>query len=183
GWVTGLPLTASDNEMTAAHEKLEAYARAVSPEREREVRSAFDKQRGLIAAERERIHLANARGGIIVRTEPAGAEGMIGSFEHGKSPITVKEVPLGRYPVIARLDNYEDRVGEIVVEENRFSELDARLVRSAGTLRILTEPSVLAWQVGSAQTPEKGQGSEELKVPAGYFEVGVSRGGMAGNWG
>lgn len=177
GWVTGLPLTASDNEMTAAQDKLEAYARAVSPERAREVRSAFDKQRGLIAAERERIHLANARGGIIVRTEPAGAEVMIGSFEHGKSPITVKEVPLGRYPVIARLDNYEDRVGEIVVEENRFSELDARLVRSTGTLRILTEPSVVAWQVRGAETAEKGQGLQELKLPTGHYEVVFSREG------
>lgn len=175
GWVTGLALTASDNEMTAAQEKLESYARAVSPERAREVRSAFDKQRGLIAAERQRIHLANARGGIIVRTEPAGAEVMIGSFEHGKSPITLKEVPLGHYPVIARLDNYEDRVGEVVVEENRFSELDARLVRSTGTLRIVTEPSVVAWQVRGAETAEKGQGPQELKLPTGHYEVVFSR--------
>ena len=177
GWVTGLPLTASDNEMVAAKEKLDSYALAVSPERAREVRSAFDKQRGLIAAERDRVHLAKARGGIIVRTEPAGAEVMIGSLEHGKSPITLKEVPLGHYPVIARLDNYEDRVGEIVVEENRFSELDARLVRSTGTLRIATEPSVVAWQVRGAETAEKGQGQQELKLPTGHYDVAFSRGG------
>ena len=175
GWVTGLALTASDNEMTAVQERLEPYARAAAPERAREVRSAFDKQRGLIAAERERIHLANARGGIIVRTEPAGAEVLIGSLEHGKSPITLKEVPLGRYPVIARLDDYEDRVGEVVVEENRFSELDARLVRSTGTLRIVTEPLVVAWQVRGAETVEKGQGAQELKLPTGHYEVVFSR--------
>jgi hypothetical protein len=74
GWVGALPLTASDNELAAVAAKVQLYSKTATPERGREVRAAFQKQRGLILAERERIRLANARGRLIMTTTPPGVD-------------------------------------------------------------------------------------------------------------
>jgi len=91
-----------------------------------------EKEARQLAAEQRRLA---ARGAIIVRTVPAGAEVIVGSLEHGVSPLTVKEVRLGRYPVKARHAGYDDWEGEVEVKENEFAEVTANLVRSTGTIR------------------------------------------------
>ena len=77
----------------------------------------------------EATRLATARGGLSIRTEPAGAEVRVGAVALEKAPLTLKELKLGKYPVRVRLAGYEDWDGEVEVKENDFAELTIPLVR------------------------------------------------------
>ena len=96
GWVSGLALAASDTEIAAVGGKIDNYARTAPAENAAEVRGAFERQRDLIQAERERVRLANARGGLIVRTTPPGAEVQLGNLLlDQKTPVELKAWELG----------------------------------------------------------------------------------------
>jgi len=89
---------------------------------------ALEKEQARLAAER----LANARGGVVVRTNPSGAEVRVGAIALDKSPFTLKDQKLGKYPVRVRLVGYEEWAGEVEVKENEFTDLDVVLKRSTG---------------------------------------------------
>ena len=108
--------------------------------RERQERERKEDAIRQKAAEAEAARLAAARGGIIVRTNPSGAELQVGSVAIDKSPLTLKDQKLGKYPVRVRLDGYEDWSGEVEVKENEFVDVDVALVRSTGRV-ILTGPT------------------------------------------
>jgi serine/threonine protein kinase len=87
--------------------------------------------------------LAAARGGIVVRTNPAGAEVRVGAIALEKSPLTLKEQKLGRYPVRIRMEGYEEWSGEVEVKENEFADLDVKLVRSTGRVVLTGTPGAV----------------------------------------
>ncbi|HZL45215.1 MAG TPA: PEGA domain-containing protein, partial [Opitutaceae bacterium] len=98
--------------------------------------------------------LADIRGGIIVRTEPTGAEVRVGAVAVEPSRLTLKEQKPGRSPVHIRLARYDDWDGEVEVKQNEFAALDVTLVRSTGTLDLTTDPSGLAYEVKGEMTKE-----------------------------
>jgi formylglycine-generating enzyme required for sulfatase activity len=114
---------APEQKRLAEIARLEAQGRAAEAA---QLRDAQEK------AEAETARLAAARGGIVVRTNPAGAEVRVGAVALDKSPLTLKDQKLGKYPVRIRLDGYEDWDGEVEVKENDFTDLDIALVRSTG---------------------------------------------------
>ncbi|MDI1337965.1 MAG: protein kinase [Lacunisphaera sp.] len=123
---------------TAEKQRLEIEAAKLRTVQEQAAVEAKAKQ------ERERQaaeHLAAARGGLVIRTNPAGAEVRVGALALDKSPLTLKDQKLGKYPVRVRLDGYEEWTGEVEVRENDFADLDVTLVRSMGTLVITSTPA------------------------------------------
>ncbi|MDI1319350.1 MAG: PEGA domain-containing protein, partial [bacterium] len=131
-----------------------------------------------MAAER----LLAARGGIIVRAEPADAEVTVGALEHGSAPLTLKEVRLGKYPVKARLPGYDDWSGEVEVKENEFAEVYAHLVRSTGKLQIATGAAGVNVDI----TPEDKDGAAQrirppqtLTLPTGRYALVFKRAGWS----
>ncbi len=110
-----------------------------------------EEQQRLEAEKREAERIAALRGGVVVVTEPVGAEVLVGSFAVEKSPATLKEVKLGTHAVLVRKAGYEDWNGEVQVRENRFSELKVKLTRSTGTLRVESEPNGLEIELVSTQ--------------------------------
>jgi hypothetical protein len=125
----------------------------------------------------EAARLAAARGGIIVRTEPAGADVTVGALEHGSSPLTIKGVKLGKYPVKARLAGYEDWNGEVEVFENEFSDLSAVLVRSTGTLLVASEPAGVEAEIKGDEKTWKVKTPQTVKLPTGNYEIAFVRAG------
>jgi hypothetical protein len=77
------------------------------------------------AASWEAARLAAARGGILVRTTPPGADVTVGALEHGASPLTLKEVKLGEYPVVVTAAGYDEWRGKVEVKENEFATVTA----------------------------------------------------------
>ncbi len=111
----------------------------------------------------EQTRLAAARGGLIVRTVPPGAEVAVGGFAREKSPATVKDVKLGKSSVTIRLAGYEDQRLDAEIKENEFATLDVALVRSTGAAQLASNPPGLAVDVRNQKSEV---GSRTVKTPA-----------------
>ncbi len=145
--------------------RLEAEALRLRHEQEQAAAAEAAKQK----AEQERAaaeaaRLAAARGGVIVRTTPAGAEVRVGAVALERSPLTLKELKLGKYPVRVRLAGYEDWDGEVEVKENDFAELAVPLVRSTGTVELTSEPAGLEVEVRGERSEVMGERCEPRKL-------------------
>ncbi len=133
----------------------------------------------------EAARLAAARGGLTVRTMPAGAEVRVGAIALEKSPLTLKDQRLGKYPVRIRLDGYDDWSGEVEVKENEFAELAVTLVRSTGTLALTSEPAGLEVEVVGRAVPgqpapaprQTARTPAEIKLPTGNYDITFRRSG------
>ena len=89
----------------------------------------------------ETARLAAARGDIVIRTNPSGAEVRVGAIALERSPMMLKDQKPGKYPVRIRREGYDDWNGETEVKENDFTNLDVALVRSTGRLLLQSEPT------------------------------------------
>ena len=150
-----------------------------------------EKRKVADAAERKHqeevaTRLAAARGGLVIRTEPSGAEVRVGAVALDKSPLSVKDLKLGKYPVRVRLAGYEDYDGEIEVKENEFADSGLiRLERSTGLVRLTSVPSGVEYRFTPLPMDEGDRTSrlegrtpvESLKVPTGKYEIVFDRPG------
>ena len=158
--------------------RLEAEAVKLRTEQERVMAEAKAKaEQERLAAER----LAGARGGIAITTEPTGAEVQVAALALDKSPLTLKDQRLGKYPVRIRLEGYEDWTGEVEVKENDFSRLNVTLVRSQGTVLFSWSPAGARVIVNGgelhdavlteSQTQQESLTSLRSRLPTGTYTV------------
>jgi len=120
-----------------------------------------------------------ARGGAIIRTNPAGAEVTVGALDHGPSPLTIREASVGTYPVKIRLNGYEDWSGEVNLKENDFAEVNVTLERSTGTLLVTSEPSGVDGVLTGRTTPgapasgarQTFKTPQKLQLPTGTYDL------------
>ena len=89
-------------------------------EREKEQAAA---QARATQEQQERERLANARGGVLVRTLPAGATVTLGGEDLQPSPAAFKSLHLGTYPLTIKLDGYEPVTRQVEVKEKAFADL------------------------------------------------------------
>ena len=115
--------------------------------------------------------LAAARGGIIVRANVSGGELTVGAMEHTTTPLTLKDVKLGKYPIRIRKEGYEDWSGEAEVKENAFAEIDATLVRSTGSLKLSSEPAGISYEVRGEKSQRGTTPASLAALPTGSYEV------------
>ena len=102
----------------------------------------------------------------------------MGAIAFDKSPLTLKDQKLGKYPVRVHLDGYEDWTGEVEVKENEFAELDIPLVRSTGGVQISSTPSGLHFILTSGVTTLEGTTPATLPaLPTGDYSLKVQRAG------
>jgi formylglycine-generating enzyme required for sulfatase activity len=141
----------------ATEEAVKAYL-AGAPDKDRAV--VQDRWAARLAGW-EAARLATTRGGLIITTTPPEAEVGVGGFAVEKSPATLKEVKLGKYPVIIRLAGYEEERREAEVKENEFTTLDVMLTRSTGALNLASMPDGLSVDVAGRAGP----GAPPLAVP------------------
>ncbi|HWA28791.1 MAG TPA: SUMF1/EgtB/PvdO family nonheme iron enzyme [Lacunisphaera sp.] len=158
-------------------------ARAVAPS----TNDAAAQQAGASVSPAEAKPVAPAaapvttRGGAIVRTTPAGAEVTIGALDHGPSPLTVRDVLVGNYPVKIRLNGYEEWSGEVEVKGNEFAEMDVKLERSTGTLLVSSEPFGLDGTISGRVTPggpvpgpdQAFKTPQKLVLPTGTYDITI----------
>ncbi|MBN1403394.1 MAG: SUMF1/EgtB/PvdO family nonheme iron enzyme [Opitutales bacterium] len=173
----------------ADEEKAEA-ARRAEAERIAAEKAAIEKAeaeriaREEEARRREEARIAALRGGLVIHTEPEGAEVRVGAVGLDASPMTLSELKLTTYPVRIRMDGYEDWEGEVDVNKaDAFSELNVTLVRQAGTLSIASEPEGMHWEMTAS--PEGGAISQKsgvtpcdlTGVPTGSYTILFQREG------
>jgi len=174
GWYFGLRLP--EQKRLAEIARLEAAGRELEAARLRteQERYAVEARERAERERREAERLAAARGGIVVRTMPVGAEVRVGAVALERSPLTLKDQKLGRYPVRIRLEGYEDWNGEVEVKENEFTDLDVALVRSTGLLSLTSEPAGLEAEIRGRTSGVDSQtvrAPTDIKLPTGSYEV------------
>jgi outer membrane biosynthesis protein TonB len=95
--------------------------------------------------------LANARGSLVVNTEPAGAMVTVGSLAPRPSPATFTDIKIGKYPVKVALRNYDEEKLELEVKENETVESGViRLSKQTGSLALTTDPAGAEYTVRPA---------------------------------
>jgi len=125
----------------------------------------------------EVARLEKARGGLVVKTVPAEAEVQVGAVAFEKAPFKLNELKLGKYPVRARLEGYDEWKGEAEVVEGVYSEFSIRLTRSRGTLTIRSPQPGIHWSLaktpeGEILSPKEGETPLTLKnLPTGTYVV------------
>jgi len=92
-------------------------------------------------------------------------------MEHTTTPLTLKDVKLGKYPIRIRKEGYEDWSGEAEVKENAFAEIDATLVRSTGSLKLSSEPAGISYEVRGEKSQRGTTPASLAALPTGSYEV------------
>ena len=166
----GVPRAQIDATATA----VQAYLASAPDRFKSDVTGAWSKR----LAAWEMARLAAARGGVIVRTAPAGAEVTVGAAGHGASPLTVRDMKLGKYPVVIRLAGYEEQRLDAEVKENEFATFDVALARSTGAAQVASNPPGLAFVLSSADKTARGTTPAKIEnLPTGDYTLDVAREG------
>lgn len=130
--------------------------------------------------------IANARGNVLITTEPAGANITLGSLRPRPSPATFTDVKIGKYPVTVSLANHDEVKFEVEVNENTTTEHPVvRLDRITGTVEITSDPAGANYELRPAGTmivaPEArrtGQTPATMSdLTAGEYTVTITRDG------
>ena len=121
-------------------------------------------------------------GGLVVLTEPAGAEVQVGGAELAVSPATIRNLPPREYSLTLTLEGYEPVTTSVVVAPDKFTKLPPfKLVRQVGSLVVGSRPAPVDWNF--ARTPPglqpeitQGKTPEVLdSMPTGTYAVQFRR--------
>jgi len=167
----------------------EAEARKHAEE-EAEQRRVLAEQARIEAAEKARQaeaeKLLNARGRLVLNTDPAGATVAVGELTPRPSPVDMKDLRLGRYNVIVSLPGYETESRDVDIKANEVSDLGTiQLRRQIGSVEISSDPNGLDYELKPAGTlfvnsadVRKGQTPATVAdLPAGSYQVTINRPG------
>lgn len=175
----------------AAEEKArqEADARKRAEE-EAAQRQVLAEQARLETEEKARqaaaLQVMNARGRLLLNTDPAGATVAVGELTPRPSPVDMKDLRLGRYNVTISLPGYETESRDIDIKANEVSDLGTvALRRQLGSVDVTSEPTGLEYEIKPAGAlfvnpadVRKGQTPALIAdVPAGSYQVSVARPG------
>lgn len=95
--------------------------------------------------------LANARGTLVIATDPAGAMITVGTLAPRPSPATFSDLKIGKYPVSIALSLYDTAQLEFEVKEDATTDTGViKLNKILGSLELVTEPDAVAYEVKPA---------------------------------
>ena len=95
--------------------------------------------------------LANARGTLVVSSDPAGATVTVGNLPPRPTPATYTDLKIGKYPVSIALNLYDTAQLELEVKEDATTDSGVvKLVKILGGLELVTEPASVAYEVKPA---------------------------------
>ncbi|PTY03157.1 hypothetical protein DB347_22000 [Opitutaceae bacterium EW11] len=155
----------------------EAAERAVLAEKER-IR-AEEETRVKTAQE-----LLNARGSLTINTDPMGATVVVGELAPRPSPLSMKDLRLGRYSVTISFPGYDTETREIEIKANETTDLGTiKLHRQVGGVDITSDPAGLDYELKPAGALfvnpadiRTGKTPATLSdVPVGAYQLTISR--------
>jgi formylglycine-generating enzyme required for sulfatase activity len=132
--------------------------------------AAAREQESAARARAEAERLANARGGLKIRTDPTGATLRIAGLE-AKTPVDGLQVPIGKQMLVVELAGHHPLSREVVVEDGQTADLGTlRLERQMGRVLLKSSPpgATVVWKGANAGTTPL----ELAEVPVGrvWFE-------------
>jgi TonB family protein len=144
------------------------------------------QQAELDAKAQTAARLANARGTLVIRTEPAGASVTVGTLAPRPAPATFNDIKIGKYPVTISFLHHDEVKMDVEVNENATTEPPVvRLARITGTIEIASEPVGASYELRPANVmvvpPDArrtGQTPATLNdLVAGEYTVTITRDG------
>jgi formylglycine-generating enzyme required for sulfatase activity len=85
--------------------------------------------------------LARLTGSIMIGSSPSGAQVYLNDKYVGTTPYKVQNIPIGKYSVRVVLQDYKEYRGEVSVEANEESKVDAKLEGLPGKVLITSTPA------------------------------------------
>ncbi len=135
-----------------AHDETEARKKL----EQESARKVADAEAGRQRAEAEArasaaARLSNARGTLVIATDPAGAMITVGTLAPRPSPATFSDLKIGKYPVSIALSLYDTAQLELEVKEDATTDTGViKLNKILGSLELVTEPDGVAYEVKPA---------------------------------
>ena len=132
--------------------------------------------------------LANARGTLVVNTQPAGATVTVGNLPSQVSPATFSFLKIGKYPVTIALAHHEETKLELEVTENNTTDSGIiQLASLVGAVSISSEPAGSNFEIRpansfivAAEAKRTGQTPATLNdLDPGDYAVTFTRAGWA----
>ena len=103
------------------------------------------------ARQQAAARLANARGTLVIASDPAGATVTVGTLAPRSTPATFTDLKIGKYPVTIALALYDTAQMELEVKEDATTDAGTvKLVKILGSLELVTEPASVAYEVKPA---------------------------------
>ncbi len=87
------------------------------------------------------LTLEPVRGLLLIESEPAGAQVVIGDAHRGQTPLLVHDLRLGTYRIRLRADNYFPRELTVNIEGRTPQRVYTKLESDTASLRIASEPA------------------------------------------
>ncbi|MEO6568065.1 MAG: TonB family protein [Opitutaceae bacterium] len=149
---------------------------------------AARQQAELNAKAQMAARLANARGSVVIRSDPPGATAVVGGLPARPTPATFGDIKIGKHPVTVSLPYHDDVKFEVEITENATTEPPTvRLTRITGTMEVTSDPAGANYEVRPANVlvvpPDArrtGQTPATLNdLAAGEYTVTISRDGWA----
>ena len=95
--------------------------------------------------------LANARGTLVIATDPVGAMITVGSLPPRPSPATFTDLKIGKYPVSIAQNLYDTAQLEFEVKEDATTDAGViKLTKILGSLELVTDPASVSYEVKPA---------------------------------
>jgi hypothetical protein len=138
--------------------------------------------------EKIKEHLASARGGLLITTQPPGAFVQVGGLATGKTTAedarkpgvaSFPQLPLGKYPVKIESEDYEPCSLEMEVKENEFTESGLIVLRRGrGMVAIGSMPTGLPFELmDSSGKKQLGVTPAIISTLTGFYILKMSRPG------
>lgn len=173
----------------AAEEKARQEAEArKKAEEEAAARAARLEQERIVAEKQARedaaTALLNARGRLILNTDPTGATVTVGELAPRTAPADFKELRLGRYSVTISLPGYDSEQREVEIKANELTDLGViHLRRQVGSVEITSDPAGLDYELKPAgalfvnpSDIRRGQTPATLNdIPVGSYQLTINR--------
>jgi len=177
-------------DMEKARQEAEAKAQAEAEARRRSEADASTKLAALDAARQKAeneaqqqaaARLANARGNLVVATQPAGATVRLNLLLTQRSPAKFEDIKIGEYDVVISLDGYDEVKIKARIEENQTADLGViALHRQIGDLRVESTPPGAHFElrpqklVDAGSDPVSGTTPAKLTgLPAGVYSIAI----------
>lgn len=81
-----------------------------------------------------------ASGSLVFRSQPSGADILLGTRRLGRTPFTLRDFEAGAHQFVLRKEGFKDYVASATVEPGQATRVTASLVPLTGMLRILVRP-------------------------------------------
>ena len=187
---------ATRKDMEKARQDAEARVQAAAEAQRRADADAAAKLAALDAARQKAenearqqaaARLANARGNLVVTTQPAGANVRLNLLLTQRAPAKFEDIKIGEYEVVISLDGYDEVKIKARIEENQTADLGViALHRQVGDLQVESTPPGAHFEIRPKNVPDVGpdpvQGTTPASLtgmPTGVYTITVDYKGAA----